>query len=462
MKFNYNQIILLLLFFITSNSIAQAPEIQWQKSLGGTDDEEATCIQQTSDGGYIIAGYSASNNGDVTLNHNFSDDFWIVKLSSIGVIEWQKSLGGSNPEFATSIEQTTDGGYIVAGYSYSNDGDVTGHHGTTSYADYWIVKLTSAGTITWQKSLGGDEWDKASSIQQTSDGGYIVAGDSFSTNGNVTGNHGLTDYWIVKLTSTGTIVWQKSFGGLYGEYARSIQQTADGGYIVSGSGDSLDGDVIGNHGLSDYWIVKISSTGLLEWQKSLGGSKYDICYSIQQTNDGGYIVAGDSASTNGDVTGNNGNNDYWIVKLTSTGSIAWQKSLGGSSYDLGRSIKQTTDGGYIVAGYSYSNDGDVTGNHGLIDYWIVKLSSFLGVNSFINNSTLTLFPNPANDDISVKLDYFTPSQEITITDVLGKTIYNQKLEGLTTTINTSSYEKGIYLFNLINGTEIITKKFIKE
>ena len=194
----------------------------------------------------------------------------------------------------------------------------------------------------------------------------------------------------------------------------------------------------------------------------MGGSKYDICYSIQQTNDGGYIVAGDSASTNGDVTGNNGNNDYWIVKLTSTGSIAWQKSLGGSSYDLGRSIKQTTDGGYIVAGYSYSNDGDVTGNHGLIDYWIVKLSSFLGVNSFINNSTLTLFPNPANDDISVKLDYFTPSQEITITDVLGKTIYNQKLEGLTTTINTSSYEKGIYLFNLINGTEIITKKFIKE
>ena len=258
-------------------------------------------------------------------------------------IEWQKSLGGGDWDIANSIAQTSDGGYIVAGWSSSNDGDVSGNHGE---GDYWIVKLTSGGELAWQKSLGGSDKDIANSIAQADDGGYVVAGWSQSTNGDVTGNHGLSDAWIVKLTSEGELVWQKSLGANGWDEANSIQQTSDGGYIVAGSSLSTDGDVTGHHGSvdsTDSWIVKLTSGGELAWQKSLGGKHHDRTDSIAQISDGEYIIAGLSSSKDGDAS----------------------------------SIAQTADGGYIVAGVSYSNDGNATGNHIAIhytDFWIVKLA----------------------------------------------------------------------------------------
>jgi hypothetical protein len=153
----------------------------------------------------------------------------------------------------------------------------------------------------------------------------------------------------------------------------SSQQTSDGGYIIAGSSSSNDGDVTGNHGREDSWIGKLDSLGTLQWQKSLGGSGWDRALSFQQTSDGGYIIAGFSDSNDGDVTGNHGNRDYWIVKLDSLGTLQGQKSFGGSGLDSAHSIQQTSDGGYIIAGHSFSNNGDVTENHGVADYWIVKL-----------------------------------------------------------------------------------------
>ena len=179
-------------------AMAQAPEIQWQKSFGGSNYDEASYVQLTTDGGYIVAVYSESDDGDVTGHHG-GFDYWIVKLDASGTIEWQKSLGGSNGDGVSSIQQTTDGGYIVAGNSSSNDGDVTGHHGSNDDNDYWIVKLDASGAIAWQKSLGGSDYEYVSSIQQTTDGGYIVAGNSSSNDGDVTGHHGGGDMWIVKL-----------------------------------------------------------------------------------------------------------------------------------------------------------------------------------------------------------------------------------------------------------------------
>ncbi|OFZ00738.1 MAG: hypothetical protein A3K10_12480 [Bacteroidetes bacterium RIFCSPLOWO2_12_FULL_31_6] len=336
---------LILALFLASLYITAQPTIEWQKSLGGTNVEEASSIQQTTDGGYIVAGYANSNDGDVTGNHG-SSDYWVVKISNIGAITWQKSLGGSLTDKATSILQTTDGGYVVAGVTYSTDGDVTGNHGFT---DYWMVKLTNTGVIDWQKSLGGTSGDVATSIQQTTDGGYIVAGSSSSTDGDVTGNHGLSDYWVVKLTSNGTIDWQKSLGGTNWDNPISIQQTTDGGYIVVGYSQSTDGDVTGNHGSLDYWVVKITSTGTIVWQKSFGGTDVDAATSVQQTTDEGYIIAGYSMSNDGDIIGNHGNQDYWVVKLDSIGGVDWKKSLGGTSGDAATSIQQTTDGAYIIA-----------------------------------------------------------------------------------------------------------------
>jgi hypothetical protein len=345
--------------------------IQWQRSLGGSDEDLPNSIQQTNDGGFIVAGYSFSNDGDVSGNHG-DQDYWIVKLTNIGTIEWQKSLGGSGYDAAQSIRQTTDGGYIVAGISFSNDGDVSGNHG---FLDCWVVKLSSIGAIEWQKSLGGSSGELGNSIQQTSDGGYVVAGWSSSNDGDVSGNHNSQDCWVVKLSSIGAIEWQKSLGGSGYDGANYIQQTSDGGYVVAGWSQSNDYDVSGNHGGEDYWIVKLTNTGTIEWQKSLGGSVRDISVDIDQTNDGGYIVGGFSESNDGDVSGNHGSLDCWVVKLSSIGAIEWQKSLGGSSTDRGGSIQQTNDGGYVVAGFSASNDGDVLGNYGDADCWVVKLTN---------------------------------------------------------------------------------------
>jgi len=299
----------------------QAPNIEWQKALGGSNDDEAYSVQQTSDGGYIVAGSTRSNDGDVSGNHEevwwLVWDFWVVKLDRYGDIEWQKCLGGSDSDWAESIQQTSDGGYIVAGYTGSNDGDVSGNHGEK---DFWVVKLDRYGNIKWQKALGGSDSDWAYNIQQTSDGEYIVAGYTGSNDGDVSGNHGEKDFWVVKLDRYGNIEWQKCLGGSGGggsggDYAYSVQQTSDGGYIVAGETWSNNGDVSGYHGGGDVWVVKLDRYGDIKWQKCLGGSSWDWAYSIQQTNDGGYIVAGLTRSNDGDVSGNHGEKDFWVVKL---------------------------------------------------------------------------------------------------------------------------------------------------
>ena len=451
--------------------------IEWQKSLGGTNLDYVKLIKQTEDGGYIVVGGSASNDGDVTGNHG-GNDYWIVKLDSEGGIEWQKSLGGTNSDFAYSIQQTTDGGYIVAGESYSNDGDVTGHHGTTSYSDYWIVKLNNVGDIEWQKSLGGTGYEAASTIQQTKDGGFIVAGYSASNDGDVTGHHGQAykyDYWIVKLSSVGEIEWQKSFGGTENDAAWSIIQTKEGGFIVAGWSYSNDGDATGHHGTTgnyDSWIVKLNNIGSIEWKKSLGGSGDDEAYSIIQTKDEGYIIASYSRSNDGDVTSNHGSWDNWIVKLNSTGDIEWQKSFGGTNSDYAFSIKQTTDDGYIVAGASNSNNGDVMDNHGDYDYWIVKLSPNVGIEEEeADENSISIYPNPGNEMLNVEFSILNKSKiSISIYDVMGrevKRIENGEwrivnAEKHTISFNVGELNSGVYFVKIQTESGIRVKRFVKE
>ena len=356
---------------IKSNSTGN---IEWQKIYGGTNYETGFCIRQTADGGYVFVGTTWSTDGDLTLNQGFSD-VWVVKLNNTGIIEWQKTYGGTYIEEGFTIEQTVDGGYVVAGSVQSADGDVTFNHGSE---DYWLIKLNNMGVIQWQKTYGGDNADRGVVVRQTTDGGYIMAGHSRTpNNGDVTGNHsGSEDYWIVKTNSSGTIEWQNSFGGDDIENGYSICQTTDGGYIVAGQSYSVNGDVSFNHGNCDYWVVKLNSAGTIEWQKSYGGADFDEGTSIYQTPDGGYILGGSSFSNDGDVTGNHSlgdGADYWIVKLNATGTIQWQKALGGTADDRAFCAVPTADGGYIITGFSPSNDGDVGGNYGFFDFWTVKL-----------------------------------------------------------------------------------------
>ena len=335
-----------------------------RKKHGDRGDERATDIQTTDDEGYIIAGYTDSGSSEYS-------NYLIAKLDYFGDIIWQKEYGGKDFDEALSIQTTNDGGYIVAGTTESSDGDVSGAHGDE---DGWIIKLNSNGDIEWQKCLGGSSRDYANSIRQTFDGGYIVAGSTESSDGDVIGSPGDTDGWIVKLSNIGDIEWQKLYGGTNADCAYSIQTTNDGGSVVAGITESNDGDVFGNHGDWDAWIMKLDHEGGLEWQKCLGGSSRDYANSIRQTFDGGYIICGGTESNDGNVIGYHADEDGWVVKLSASGAVEWQKCVGGSKYDRLGSIQAAEDGGYIAAGYTKSNDGDVSGNNGGYDAWVVKLS----------------------------------------------------------------------------------------
>ena len=440
---------------------------EWQKCFGGSYNDFAAGIEQTKDGGYVVTGCSYSDDGDVSGNHGLND-YWILKLNNAGDIQWQKCLGGSGSDNAASITQTTDGGYVIAGYSYSDDGDVSGHHGIFNYADYWVVKLDEAGNMKWQKSIGGSNHDIANSVQQTPDGGCIVAGYTASNNGDVSGNHGFDDCWLVKLSNTGAIQWQKCFGGSNADQAYSIQQAADKGYIVAGTSLSTDGDVRGNHGGYDYWVIKLNMKGSVEWQKCLGGSGRDEAHDIQQTKDGGYIIAGYSGSADGDVSGNHGYYDYWIVKLNTAGNLQWQKCLGGNSQDAAQSIQQTPDGGYAVAGYTYSkNNGDVRGNHGFDDYWIVKLNSggnlapqqYASFSSYRSPFSITISPNPVQSILHIKGLSSNTNYELRIINENGAVTMQSSAKNISSyNMDVSKLAAGIYYMQ----AEDVMVKFVKK
>jgi len=347
------------------------PVVEWQRTYGGTGSEYGYSIMVTSDGGFLTAGYTTSNNGDVTGNQG-SNDYWVVKSDALGTIEWQQTYGGSGDDQLYAIKQTADGGYIATGFSTSNDGDVSGNHGGT---DYWVIKLSSTGLLEWQKCFGGFGEDKAFDVQQTADGGYIVVGESSSNDSYVTGNHGGTDFWIIKLDQVGTMQWQRSAGGTSSDNASGVKQTSDLGYVVVGSTFSENGDVSGFHTGTgtDVWVVRLDYNGNLVWQKCLGGSSIEQGYSITETQDGGYALCGYAQSDDGDVVGNHGFADCWVVKLDANSNIQWQGCFGGTGFDSGAEMHELADFSFIVAAQSNSADGDLSQNLGSSDLWVMNI-----------------------------------------------------------------------------------------
>ena len=255
--------------FYLSFLFSQTPVIQWQKSYGGTAFDSGVGIKQTPDGGYVVVGGTTSNNGHVSGLHGTEYDIWVFKTNAAGNVLWQNTLGGINGDYGYEIYLTPDGGYLVAGTSSSNDGDVTGHHGVSTSPDIWLAKLNNAGILIWQKSLGGNGGEAIGEVIFTLDGGYIFAGKTKSVNtGDVIGGHSIfsDDIWIVKTDSIGNILWQKIYGGLEDEYAYAFQVSDDGGYIVAGYANFTDFDVTGNYGEDDVLLFKLKSIGDLIWQ----------------------------------------------------------------------------------------------------------------------------------------------------------------------------------------------------
>ena len=301
---------------------------EWNQTFGGSENDRGNSVQQTTDGGYIITGYTRSFG-------NGSSDVWLIKTNSNGDEEWNQTFGGSEYDRGNSVQQTTDGGYIITGYTRSfGNGD----------SDVWLIKTDSQGNEVWNHTFGGGGYEKGYSVQQTTDGGYIVVG-------------GYNDYlWLLKIDSQGNEEWNQTFG--YGSIGYSVHQTTDGGYIITGSIHET------GVGYSKVYLIKTNSNGESEWSITFGGDDIDqqiSGHSVQQTLDGGYIITG---YTN--LIGN-GSDDVWLIKTDAQGNEEWNQTFGGESDDIGYSVQQTTDGGYIITGETTS-----FGN-GESDVWLIRL-----------------------------------------------------------------------------------------
>ncbi len=362
---------------------AQPAVIEWQKTLGGTANDELRIIVNTSDGGFIAGGGSASESSSTKSEDSYGDyDYWVVKFDGAGNVEWENTIGGSGSDILNVIRETADDGFILGGTSFSGLSGEKTEAGIGS-ADFWILKLDNNGNIEWQNTIGGTGADDLLALNLTDDGGYILGGHSSSpVSGDKTlapyGPSGNADYWLLKLSASGVIEWQKVYGGNNVDVCYSANQTADGGYILGGH--SLSGSngikTDSNVGLYDYWVIKTDAAGNIEWQNGLGGKGYDLCRALIETSDGGYLVGGYS---NSGATGDKnepliGIYDYWVIKLSATGSIEWQNTIGGTSDEYLFSLMETSDGNFLLGGYSYSGIGGdkIETTEGSADFWIVK------------------------------------------------------------------------------------------
>ncbi|MFL5786674.1 MAG: SBBP repeat-containing protein [Flavisolibacter sp.] len=287
---------------------------------------------------------------------------------------WSKSFGGTQRDGAfinTNIIRTSDGGYVTAGYTLSSDGDITKFHG---FRDFWIIKVDSSGNKKWSKAFGGSRDDLPYSIVATNDGGFLVAGVTLSIDGDVSISFGSGDAWIIKLDSNGNLIWQKSYGGNDYEEAGYIVQTKDGNYLIAGTTfTNNSGDIPNNHGDKDVWLFKIDGNGNLLWSKLYGGTAADVSLGITSIGSGGYVINALTTSGDGDVAKNKGIIDAWLLKVDENGNRVWALNVGGSKEDSPESISSDNDGNVYVAGRTNSTDGDMILNQGDYDLFVAKI-----------------------------------------------------------------------------------------
>ncbi len=413
------------------------PYIEWSKTYGGSYWDALYDIKELNEGGYIAVGTSKSNDFDLSNNKGIND-IWVLKVDSNGNLIYSKNFGGSKRDEANNIELAKDGGFIITGLACSQDGDFPERElsafqflmkfdknaemewvktygycalpdlfddiketndggyilvGDTTYthpcaagkdnvgiSHIYVLKVDKNGNYEWSKSYGGNHIDASFSIEICLDGSYIIGGNTNSDCGDITENTAGGQAWVLKLDIRGNLEWQKTYGGSgKGEFASSIKVTEDGGYILLGSTDSRDGNITDFHGgIMDVWTMKLNNKGEIVWSKTYGGSGDEsssnaTCFNI--TTDNCLIFAATTTSSDGDITKNYGGNDGWFVKIDRKGEIKYQRTFGGTYSDYPYSTEQTSDLGYILAGMTWSHDGDVTENRGGYDGWIIKLST---------------------------------------------------------------------------------------
>ena len=432
---------------------AQNLAIHWQKSLGGKNNEFAYAATPTSDGGYVIVGSTNNNKeGDVPISKAFNgsggSDIWVVKLNNWGEIIWSKTFGGTKDDIATDVLETKDKAILVVATTNSTDGEAAGNGsrggiillklktdgaiewrkvfasgynaGEIAFAkadanskptikpttdggyilgatitpintsDFWLSKLTATGEIQWTKTYGSSQNDWMNEVIICSDGGFLMVGGTEAPNAEISGaGKGFIDFYAVKTNASGTILWQKALGGTNLDIAFSAIETADNGYIIVGETNSTNGDMTGNLGQKDGFLVKFAANGQLLWKILTGGTDIDGLYAIKKASDGRLFAMGISSSDIGKVRPKGPVGDMWLVNIETSGVITSHTMFGGADSDIARGAFPTADGGFIIAGNSDSVDGDLTENKGSTDFWAVKIGSPLPVQMRDFSASLT-------------------------------------------------------------------------
>ena len=374
---------LIFSFGAISFTATAQPIAEWDRDFGGNNWEELNSIQQTSDEGYIMAGYSSSSaNGDISETTQGLGDFWLVRTDQDGNQLWDKRYGGNGEERPYSVKETSDGGFIVGGWSFSGaSGDKT--QASRGYFDYWVVKTNALGNLEWNQTYGGDSTEFLYDLIQTSDGGYLIGGISMSgISGEKTdAGRGDFDYWVIKTNALGVIEWDATYGGSDEERLNTLLEDDDGNFILAGGSRSdIGGDITtGLLGVKDFWMIKVDRlTGGKIWERRYGGTDEDEISSVVKTADGGYFLGGSSRSNQlpGMKTENGrGIVDMWVVKTDAAGNIEWDRTFGGTNMDNCYSVKQNSIGYYLLGGFSGSPaGGDKTEpSMGGWDYWLIYL-----------------------------------------------------------------------------------------
>lgn len=456
--------------------ISFSGNIIWQKTYGGSSAETNFDVVQTNDNGFLISNSSSSNiSGNKAENSRGVADYWLVKTDELGNIEWQKTIGGNNADENLKAIPCSDGGYFLGGSSSSSISgekteDLRGFD--IINADYWVLKLDENRNIEWQRTIGGTDNDRFMVARQTEDEGFLIAGHSRSNIGfekteNSRGDSSF-DYWILKLNPQGDIEWQKTIGSDENDLLYDMLITPENDILLGGvSGAGISGDkTVDSNGGSDFWILKLNSVGDILWQKSIGGNDQETLYMISQTSDGNYLLGGSSnSSISGDKTSNSrGLSDYWTVLIDTDGTIIGQKTIGGNDNDAGTNIIETPDGGYFVAGSTFSGiTGEKTeASRGQSDYWVLKLepNSLAFSNPIL--SGLQIYPNPTTELVNIKFST-NFSGMITQTDILGKEFRSLFITDKNETSFKLDGEDGVYFLTLItNSGEKESIKIIKR
>jgi len=352
--------------------------LQWSKSYGGSDDDIGKRLIQTNDGGFALIGYSKSDDGDASNNEGFHDN-WILKLDASGNLEWEKSFGFSGHDHSYDVVQTDDGGYFFAGFLDITASNGEGSSGKGNYltrhgvGEFWGTKLSANGTLEWRRYFGGTNNDRAHGLVKSNDGGFVLSGFSESDDFDISSPKGSYDFWVLKINSSGELVWEKSFGGTGIEISYDIAKTNDNAYVITGNTFSNDTNISKNNGKSDVWLIKIDDSGNLIWEKTFGGSEFDAAQSVRPTKDGGFLLAGNSKSNDFDLTQNSGENDIWILKTDANGNLLWQKTIGGADLDYGFDAIENEDGSILVVGEALSTDFPEIQSKGAMDAVLIKI-----------------------------------------------------------------------------------------